>query len=64
MNVYLALGALPGITKEYHGRTRAAISPSAVNHIQQQIMAKTLYAYINQIYLILSLQVTMIRINH
>ena len=64
MNVYLALGALPGIIEEYRGTTRAAISPSAVIHIQQQIMAKTLSAYINQIYLILSLQVTMIGINH
>lgn len=64
MNVYLALGALPGIMEQDHGRTRAAVSLSAIMHIQQQITAETLSAYINQIYLSLSLQVTTIGINH
>jgi len=64
MNVYLALGALPGITEEYCGRARAAISPSAVIHIQQQITATTPSAYINRISPILSLQVTTMGMNH
>lgn len=64
MNVYLPVGALPEITEEYCGRTRAAMSSSAVIHIQQQITAKMFSAYINHVYLILSLQVTTIGINH
>lgn len=62
--MFICLGALPGIMKECCGRTRAAITSSAVIHAEQQIMAKMLSVYIYHIYLTLSSLLSVMAINH